>query len=80
MDERDEVSIADVANAIATAFEFKGQIEFDTTKADGQYKKTASNAKLRRLLPDFKFNNFDEAIASTVRWYLDNQDIVRKWS
>ena len=27
-----------------------GNVVFDTTKADGQYKKTASNAKLRSLL------------------------------
>lgn len=78
VDEKDEVSIADVAHAIAKAFEFKGKIEFDTTKADGQYKKTASNAKLRSLHPNFQFTDFDEAITSTVRWYLDNQNIVRK--
>jgi len=29
--------------------------QYDTTKADGQFKKTASNAKLRTYLPDFKF-------------------------
>ena len=29
--------------------------KFDTSKSDGQYKKTASNAKLRSYLPDFKF-------------------------
>lgn len=67
-----------MAEAIGKAFNFKGRIEFDATKADGQYKKTASNLKLRGLLPDFEFTNFDEAIASTVRWYLENQDIVRK--
>ena len=34
--------------------------QFDSTKADGQYKKTASNAKLRKYLPDFKFTPFDQ--------------------
>lgn len=28
--------------------------------ADGQFKKTASNATLRKYLPDFKFTPFDE--------------------
>lgn len=79
VDETDEVSIEHVARAIAKAFEFKGKIEFDTTKADGQYKKTASNRKLRNLFPEFEFTAFDDAIATTVRWYLDHQDIVRKW-
>lgn len=78
VDEEDEVTIEHVARAIADAFEFKGKIEFDTSKADGQYKKTASNKKLRRLYPEFEFTNFDEAIATTVKWFLDNQNIVRK--
>jgi len=34
--------------------------QFDTTKADGQYKKTASNAKLRKYLPNFKFTPFQD--------------------
>jgi hypothetical protein len=29
--------------------------QHDTSKADGQFKKTASNTKLRKYLPDFKF-------------------------
>ncbi len=32
-------------------------VQFDTSKSDGQFKKTASNAKLRRYLPDFQFTN-----------------------
>ena len=78
VDEQDEVSIEHVARSIAKAFDFKGRIEFDTTKADGQYKKTASNAKLRKYLPQFQFTKFDEAINDTVQWYINNQDIVRK--
>ena len=30
-------------------------LQFDTTKSDGQFKKTASNAKLRKYLPDHQF-------------------------
>jgi hypothetical protein len=37
-----------------------GNIVFDTTKNDGQYKKTASNKKLRDLYPDFKFTPIQE--------------------
>ena len=39
--------------------------QFDTTKADGQYKKTASNAKLRKYLPDFQFTPFQEGAFKT---------------
>ena len=34
-----------------------GEVKYLTDKADGQFKKTASNAKLRTYLPDFKENN-----------------------
>ncbi len=39
---------------------FEGNIVFDTTKSDGQYKKTASNKKLRELYPDFQFTPIDQ--------------------
>lgn len=31
--------------------------KFDTSKSDGQFKKTASNEKLKKLRPDFKFTD-----------------------
>lgn len=71
------MSIETVARSIAKAFNFNGRIEFDTTKADGQFKKTASNKKLRSFLPDFQFTKFEDAIKTTVDWYLNNQDKIR---
>ncbi|XP_017054205.1 probable GDP-L-fucose synthase isoform X2 [Drosophila ficusphila] len=78
VDEAQEVTIYEVAQAIAKAFDFKGKLVCDTSKADGQYKKTASNAKLRSLLPDFAFTEFETAIETSVRWYKDNYDHARK--
>jgi GDP-L-fucose synthase len=78
VDEASEVSIAQLAESIAKAFEFRGQIKFDATKADGQYKKTASNRKLREHLPDFKFVDFDNAIKESVDWFIKNYDQARK--
>lgn len=60
MGEEDEVSIKDVVHMVAEAASFEGDIVFDTTKADGQHKKTANNAKLRRYLPDFQFTPIRE--------------------
>ncbi|XP_075236191.1 GDP-L-fucose synthase-like protein [Lycorma delicatula] len=78
VDEKDEVSIAELATRISEAFEFKGEIKFDTSAADGQYKKTASNKKLRSLLPtDFKFTPFNIAITNSVDWYKSNYKTAR---
>lgn len=79
VDETKEVTIAQVAESLAQAFGFKGKIVFDTTAADGQHKKTASNAKLRNLLPNFKFTPFDHAIRESVNWYRENYDQARNW-
>mmetsp|Transcript_2694 Transcript_2694/g.3677 ORF Transcript_2694/g.3677 Transcript_2694/m.3677 type:complete len:319 (-) Transcript_2694:199-1155(-) len=79
VDEKDEVSIKDVALMIADAMEFpRDRVVFDTTKADGQFKKTASNKKLRTYLPDFQFTPMDQALKSVVSWFVDNYETVRK--
>lgn len=45
---------------------FTGRIVFDTTKADGQYKKTASNEKLKGLYPEFQFTPIQEVSPSSA--------------
>jgi GDP-L-fucose synthase len=40
--------------------EFTGKVVFDSSKSDGQFKKTASNAKLVGLYPDFQFTTIKE--------------------
>ncbi|CAM9900180.1 unnamed protein product, partial [Heterosigma akashiwo] len=54
------VSIADVAYMVAEGMQFEGKIVFDASKADGQFKKTAANGKLRRYRPDFQFTSMAE--------------------
>jgi len=76
--EADEVSIGELAHLIAEALEFKGNIVFDTSKSDGQFKKTASNAKLLRLNPEFKFTPIREALKETCQWFIENIAVVRK--
>lgn len=76
--EDDEVSIKEAAEAVVESLSFKGEVVYDTSKADGQFKKTASNAKLRRYLPDFKFTPFKQALKETCDWFVANYDTARK--
>jgi len=78
VDEADEVPIKDVALAVAKAMEFEGEIIFDTSKADGQFKKTAANGKLRKFRPDYKFTTIDEGVQKSVDWFLENYETARK--
>jgi len=77
VDETQEKSIAQVAETLVQAFNFKGKVIYDTSAADGQYKKTASNTKLRKYLPDFQFIPFEQAIKETVDWYIKNYNQAR---
>ncbi|CCW62743.1 unnamed protein product [Phytomonas sp. EM1] len=78
VDEKDEVSIADVVHLIAEAYQFKGQIIFDTTKADGQVKKTVGNRKMRQYLPYYSFTPLSKGILETVEWFTKNYESARK--
>ncbi|XP_044036397.1 GDP-L-fucose synthase-like isoform X2 [Siniperca chuatsi] len=75
--EEDEVSIKETVDMIAKALDFKGKLHFDTTLSDGQMRKTASNAKLRRYLPDFTFTPLKQAIKMTCDWFVANYDTAR---
>jgi GDP-L-fucose synthase len=78
VDEEEEVSIKDVALAVAKAMQFDGQIVFDTSKADGQFKKTACNKKLRSLKADYEFTSMPDGIQQSVDWFVANYDSCRK--
>ncbi len=79
VDPQDEISIRDVVYTIADAMDLPhDRIVFDDSKSDGQYKKTASNEKLRSLLPeDFRFTRFQQGIVETVCWFQANRQTAR---
>jgi len=78
VDEKEEVSIKDVALAVAKAMKFEGEVIFDTSKADGQFKKTACNKKLRGLRPDYKFTSMEDGIQKSCDWFDANYETCRK--
>merc|ERR1719499_684906 len=67
-----EISIKTVVETIVDKMEYKGEVTWDSSFSDGQFKKTASNEKLRKLLPEFEFTSFAEGVAETVKWFNDN--------
>ena len=76
--EKEEVSIEYVARQIAKAYDYEHMIDFDITKSDGQFKKTADNSKLMNLYGEYKFMNIEEGIKRSVDWFVDNYDKCRK--
>lgn len=81
--EKDEVTIGNVARLIAKAFDYETQMCFDMSFSDGQYKKTADNGKLVKmmeLLNDSapEFTPIEKGINMTVHWFTQNYDKARK--
>ncbi|CAG2116496.1 unnamed protein product, partial [Medioppia subpectinata] len=78
--EEDEISIKEAAQLVSNAFtdnDMTLELEFDNNYSDGQFKKTANNAKLRKYLPHFEFTPIDVGIKETVEWFRQNYSIVR---
>jgi GDP-L-fucose synthase len=75
--EKHEVSIKEVSLLIAKKFNYNNII-FDTSKPDGQYKKTADNTKLISLIGDFNFTTIDNGISNSIDWFIENYDVCRK--
>ena len=77
-DEKDEVSIEYVGRLIAKEMDYEDFIEFDVDKPDGQYKKTASNAKFREYNSKFDFIKLENGLKTTITWFLENYPNIRK--
>jgi GDP-L-fucose synthase len=76
--EADEISIKQVAECIKNAVGYEGEITWNPTGADGQFKKTASNSKLMELHSNFSFTPFNTALELSVKWFIDNYETARK--
>ena len=57
---------------------FDGNIVFDDSKPDGQFRKPTSNAKLKKFVPDYEFTPFREGVKKTVAWFVANYDKCRR--
>lgn len=76
--EPDEVSIAELARIVAGTINPNRELAFDTSKSDGQYKKTASNEKFSKLHPSFVYTPLADSIRETTEWFIRNYDTARR--
>lgn len=74
----EEISIKDVVDIIVKNMNFKGNVIFDVSKPDGQFRKPSDNSKLMSYLPDFKFTPIEEGLKETIDWFENNYKNIRK--
>jgi len=77
--EEDETSIEEVGRLIARCFNYEHRVVFDTSYADGQYKKTVSTKKWEEFVKDdpISYTSIQHGISDTVDWFLMNENTRR---
>jgi len=74
----EEISIVEVVNIIAELMEYDGNIVFDKTKPDGQYRKPSDNSIIRNMFPDFEFTPIRSGLKKSIDWFNENYPNIRK--
>lgn len=73
----EDVSIYGLAKTISEIVQFSGDIVFDTSKPDGTPRKLLDVSKINSLGWKHKIS-LKEGIEKTYKWFLENQDKIRK--
>jgi GDP-L-fucose synthase len=74
----EEISIGSIVEIIAEIMEYDGEIIFDKTKPDGQYRKPSDNSVIKELFQDFKFTPIREGLEKSIKWFNETYPNVRK--
>lgn len=67
-----EITIKDLVKKIAELCDFKGTIEWDASKPDGQPRRCLDVTRAKQQFGFEAATNFDVGLAATVDWYLKN--------
>jgi nucleoside-diphosphate-sugar epimerase len=71
-----EISIRDLAEKIKSMVEYNGEIEWDTSKPDGQPRRCLDTTRAKECFGFEAGTNFDQGLRKTVEWYRNNRSRV----
>jgi GDP-L-fucose synthase len=71
-----EISIRDLATAIAEVTGFKGRFVWDDSKPDGQPRRAVDGTRAEKLLGWKARTTLEEGLRETYKWYLDHRDAL----
>lgn len=72
-----EYSISEVVEVIVKILDYSGDIVWDTSMPEGQFKKPSSNNKFLKINPSFKYTNINDGLKETCNWFVKNYPNVR---
>lgn len=69
----DNLSIRQIAETALKACGLEDlELVFDHSKPDGQFRKDVSNARMRKIMPDFQFTSWETGIRQVYQYYKNN--------
>jgi len=71
-----EISIKDLVELICELTKFKGEIEWDTSKPDGQPRRCLDTTKARQEFGFEAKTCFREGLKKTIEWYANNRGAI----
>ena len=74
----EEFSIQSIVQTLANLMDFRGEIIFDSSKPDGQYRKPSDTKILKSLNPKFKFMTIEEGFGRTIDWFKNSYPSIRE--
>jgi len=72
-----EISIKNLSSIIGELVGFDGEIIWDTSKPDGQFRKSTSNRKLRELGWKEEYTSLENGLRETIQYFKDNYPNLR---
>ena len=74
----EEVTISNLATMIAKEAGFTGQIEWDTTKPNGQPRRCLDVSRAKQLFGFQAKHTFGEGLKKTMHWFLAKRNALRE--
>jgi dTDP-glucose 4,6-dehydratase/GDP-L-fucose synthase len=71
-----EVSIRDLVELIADLTGFEGEVEWDTSKPDGQPRRRLDTSRAREYFDWEASTPFEEGLRETIDWYEANRERI----
>jgi len=71
-----EISIKDLVELICELTKFKGEIEWDTSKPDGQPRRCLDTTKAKQEFGFEAKTSFREGLKKTIEWYANNRGAI----
>ena len=74
----EEISIGAVVEIIAELMEYEGNITFDKTKPDGQFRKPSDNSVITEMFKDFEFTPIRDGLKKSIEWFNESYPKIRQ--